>query len=153
MKNLIFICFLIILSCKTDVNDDNTIISKIEANCHNNIPCNFLMADVIKSDWDTMYYFTESVSLKEVNEKIGLNYPYFSDIAKRVIFIKNNSIVYHEDIFPSVEKPKNKEWSIGLPDSINYQKYDRLTANFLLEKIIIKNITVYKLHAIKQHSK
>lgn len=78
-----------------------------------------------------MYVFSEEVTLDKINKELGLNYPYFEDIAKRIIFVKSNEVVYHEDKFPY---PNSK------PDKINFKLSD--TFNFM---IFTKKNAIFKV--------
>lgn len=48
------------------------------------------MNDIIKDDWDTMFVFPPTSNLRPRFQK-------YQDIARRIVFVKDNQIVYQED--------------------------------------------------------
>ena len=123
------------------------LVSKIEDHCDQNFPCQFYMEEFINVQWDKVYIFKEEASLEYINEKMGFAYPFFIDIARRIIFVKNDTIVYHEDIYPfdSVEGPINRELYFILPDGISYAEIPRERAKFTCERVKVKNVIIYRI--------
>lgn len=94
------------ISCNE--NSDSQIGKKLKEICINQ-NCEINMITIIPEDWDYMYIFKTNTSLEFINSKLGFEYPYFEDIANRVIFVKDNKVIYHEDEFPNPEKIKKGE--------------------------------------------
>ncbi len=142
---LVFVILNVFSFCK--IQDNNTLVSRIEKHCNQNYPCQFDMAELINIEWDRVYLFKEEASLEFINGKIGFSYPYFIDVARRIIFVKNNTVVYHEDIdiFASVEGPRNRDLYFELPDSIRYIEIKRGSAMFTVERVGIRDIFIYKI--------
>lgn len=99
--SILFIC-LFVISCTND-NTNSEISKKIRENCSNLSSCIVNFDDLIKDDWDYVLITNEQISLGELNELLGFEYPYFSDIGSRIIFVKDDKVVYHEDEFPQAE--------------------------------------------------
>lgn len=52
------------------------------------------MSSLTPFDWDKMYVFSPSVHMEELDKYLGFHYPYFDDVANRMIFTKSNKIFY-----------------------------------------------------------
>ena len=91
------------------------------------------MSNIVPEDWDYVYIFKTNTSLEEINRQLGFEYPYFEDIVARIVFVKNNTVVYHEDEFPNPEKVKKGEliFDIGYT---NFVKIKRDKAIFIVHK-------------------
>ena len=55
-------------------------------------------------DWDTMYWFPMNYSLDEVDLIININ-NFWKDVGDRIVFVKDDKIVYYKEYFPANEKP------------------------------------------------
>ena len=116
-KYICHILLLITISCN---DTSKSVISKkinkecIEQNCEIN------MSRIITEDWDYVYIFRINNSLEEINNQLGFQYLYFEDIATRIIFVKNKTVVYHEDEFPNPEKVKQNEYFNALQVKFSY---------------------------------
>lgn len=131
MKNIFYVTFLILfISCNETSNSE--ISQKIDKECID-MNCEINMSSVIPEDWDYLYVFKVDTSLEEINNQLGFKYPYFEDLATRIVFVKNNTIVYHEDEFPNPEKVKKGELIFDIGDT-NFVKVEREKAIFLVFK-------------------
>ena len=99
--SVLVICFFV-LSCISD-KTNSKISKEIRRKCPNLSSCVVNFNDLIKDDWDYVLITKEQISLEELNKLLGFEYPYFSDIGSRIIFVKGNKVVYHEDEFPQTE--------------------------------------------------
>lgn len=129
-KFIIIIVLLFVVSCNQ--KSDSKIGKKINEKCIEK-NCVINMADIVSGDWDYMYVFQLGMSQDQVNSKLGFKYPFFEDVASRVIFINNNEVVYHEDEFPNPEKIKKGELYFESGNS-NYLKIPREKAIFIVTK-------------------
>jgi hypothetical protein len=69
--------------------------------CNNKNVCIIDLSKVIKSDWDTMYYFTNAYSLGEIDSILGFHLKEYIDVGDRMVLInKNRNVVYYQDWFP-----------------------------------------------------
>lgn len=139
----IFISFYLV-SCSTKDNngklEQKISISIDNKDCNNS--CVVDLSKITPFKWNRFYIFKETTSNEAVEKAINQKYPYFGDVARRLIFLdKNNRIVYHEDIFPNVEGVSNKDIVFHMPDSVNYKVYT--TPNFIVTKEKIKNNEYY----------
>lgn len=101
---------------------EGNIQSQIERECEGE-KC---IIDISKSTpfkWKKFYVFTVNASLKTIEKEIGQPYPFYDDVGRRLIFLdQGNRIVYHEDIFPTVEQYA-KDVVFDMPDSVLYRLY------------------------------
>jgi hypothetical protein len=96
-----------------------------------------------------MYIFKENMSLEQINSTLGFEYPYFEDIAKRIVFVKGNRVIFHEDEFPGVETTKNCELVFDLGDKVSFKSYSPGEAIFKVRRIEFSNGIYFKLTQIE----
>jgi hypothetical protein len=138
-KNNILALFLCLLSsCNTESNNDSRIFNEIAKRNNDSFPCKINMPEIIREDWEKMYVFDLSVSLETINQILGFQYPYFEDVANRIVFVKDKKVIYHEDYFPLPEKLNEQEVVFALPDSIHYKIFAPGSAQFHIDKISYK---------------
>lgn len=95
----------------------------IENQCSNDI-CTIDLSDITEFQWDKLYVFNESATLDTIENVIGQNYPFFTDIARRMVFINsNNIIVYHEDVFPLASQFVNGQVLFNLSENVTYRLF------------------------------
>jgi hypothetical protein len=83
-----------------------------------------------------MYVFKETASLEAIENALNQKYPYYNDVARRLIFLDSNGIiVYHEDIFPNVEAVMNKGVIFQIPDTSNYRVFTQPIFTVKTEKL------------------
>ena len=149
-KNIsIFFLALFIISCNENINSDSVIAKKIEKECNNNLSCRINMATLVNKDWDKMFVFKEGVSLEQINQVLGFKYDYFEDIAKRIVFVKGNQVVFHEDEFQGVESAKNGELVFNIGDSLMFKSYLPNEAIFNVQRIEFSKGIYYELTSVK----
>ena len=149
-KNIsIFFLALFIISGNENINSDSVIAKKIEKECNNNLSCRINMATLVNKDWDKMFVFKEGVSLEQINQVLGFKYDYFEDIAKRIVFVKGNQVVFHEDEFQGVENAKNGELVFNIGDSLMFKSYLPNEAIFNVQRIEFSKGIYYELTSVK----
>jgi hypothetical protein len=151
MRKIISISFLIflVIGCSENINSDSVIAKKIEKVCNNKMSCRIDMKNLVNVEWDKMYFFKEGMSLEQINQILGFKYNYFEDIAKRLVFVKANQVVFHEDEFPSIESAKNGELVFNIGDSIMFKSYLPDEAIFSVQKVEFSMGSYYELTPIK----
>lgn len=136
MRNLLVFVFIDIFLFSCNNNGNGKLEQQIEARINETCKsedCNIDLSKVTSFKWSKFYVFKETVSLETVEKAINQSYPYFSDVARRLVFLdKNNKIVYHEDIFPNVEGVRNNDIIFYMPDTVNYRVYT--SPNFSVKK-------------------
>lgn len=129
-KIMILIIPILVCACQNSIQDK--ILKNIKKNGKGD-SCLVKMVDITSFDWDKMYVFSENSSLEEVNQQLGFEYPYFKDIAKRLIFVKSKKVVYHEEEYPDPEKKSKLEFVFG-NDTTKVMAFTRKTAVFSVKK-------------------
>lgn len=129
MRNIVYFFMLVFIVSCNDVSNSE-ISKKIEKDCKSQ-NCEINMANYIVEDWDYMFIFKVNTSLEQINNQLGFTYPYFEDIANRIIFVKGDKIIYHEDEFPNPEKFKKGELIFNIGDE-NFIKIKKDKAIFLV---------------------
>lgn len=101
--------------------------------------CIVALKDLIVEDWDYVLISNEAFSLEELNNQLGFEYPYFMDIGNRIIFVKGEKVIYHEDEFFNPDNIKEGKVFFNF-DKSNYMKIERNNATF---KVIKYNNNYY----------
>lgn len=143
----VLILIIAFLSCN-ESNIQSPLGIKVQSTCHGKTTCVVEFSSILDESWDKFYIFKESASLEYINNTLGFRYPYFEDIGKRFIFIKNDSIIYHEDIFPSIAPLYDYELVFDLPDSSKYASFIPQTAVFEVTETKSGTKTILKARPI-----
>lgn len=106
------------------------------------------MVNITSFDWDKMYVFRDNSGLEEVNKQLGFEYPYFEDIAKRIIFTKSKKVIYHEEEYPDPDKKSKLEF-IFRNDTIKTMVFTRETATFSAKRKGLFGWIYYELKPLK----
>ena len=131
MKKILIIFVLMTCSC-SHVNSEMS--DKLQKKCsRQSNDCIVYLKDIVTEDWDYVLISTQSLSLEDLNSQLGFEYPYFKDIARRIIFVKGNKIIYHEDKFPNPEQTKEGEVFFDIGNN-NFIKIEREKAVFRVVK-------------------
>lgn len=129
---LIILVVFMIYSCSN--TSDSKISRKLQNTCaEQGSNCIISLNEIITEDWDYVLISTESFSLEDLNNQLGFEYPYFTDIGKRIIFVKGNKVVYYEDEFPDPEQIKKGEVYFDMGNN-NFMKIERDKAIFKVVK-------------------
>ena len=129
-KIIILILPFLVCSCQNSIQDK--ILSSFKENGQKD-SCVIKILDITSFDWDKMYVFCTNSGLQEVNQQLGFQYPYFEDIAKRIIFTKSKKVVYHEEEYPDPEKKSKLEFILG-NDTIKVMVFTRKNAIFYAKR-------------------
>jgi len=144
-KIIILILTFLVCSCQSSIQDK--ILSNIKKNGQRD-SCVLKIVDITSFDWDKMYVFSKNSGLEEVNQQLGFEYPYFEDIAKRLIFTKSKKVVYHEEEYPDPEKKSKLEF-IFANDTTKVMEFTRKTAVFSVKKKTFFGWNYYVLKPLK----
>lgn len=134
MKTLIYRIILLgfFLGCSPKTKLEKKIEHAINDKCDDLNKCNLNLSGVTNFNWNKLYVFKESAQPSEIEAAIGRRYPYYEDVARRLVFMDNNKIVYHEDVFPSFEGIPNGQILFDMPDTVNYKVF--LNKEFIVQK-------------------
>lgn len=141
---VLFLLFLV-YSCQKTIQDK--IIDNIKKNERGD-SCVVKIINITPFDWDKMYVFRENCSLEEVNKKLGFEYPYFEDVAKRIVFIKSRKVVYHEEECSDPDKKSKLEFIFG-NDTTKVIVLTRESAIFSVKRKNIFGWIYYELKPLK----
>ena len=103
LLSLLIICVTIV-SC-SNKKDIDSIVSKEYEKCNNNATCVIDFAERMNFEWDTMCFYSGANSLEDINKDLGFELKEYTDIGDRVIFLKNNKVVYQKEWFPNPSEP------------------------------------------------
>lgn len=137
-KQIVLITALFFLICCNNNSNgklENKISTSIQENCKNET-CEVDITKIISFKWNKLYVFKETASLEIIEKVLNQKYPYYADVARRLILTDNNDkIIYHEDIFPNVEGVMNKEIVFLMPDTTVYRLFTNGIFTVTKEKI------------------
>ena len=116
--------YVCIVSC-SNKNDIDSIVSNEYEKCNDNTTCVIDFAERMNFEWDTMCFYSVANSLEDIKKDLGFELSYYEDIGDRVIFLKNNKVVYHKSWFPNPSEPtegiifetNNNKIRVGKPNS------------------------------------
>jgi len=144
-KLMILIFPFLVYSCQNSIQDK--IVDNIKKNVQGD-SCVVKMVNITSFNWDKMYVFSENSGLEDVNKQLGFEYPYFEDIAKRIIFTKSKKVVYHEEEFPDPDKKSKLEFILG-NGTTKAMVFTRETAIFSAKKKDFFGWIYYELKPLK----
>lgn len=144
-----FLLIILLLSNSCEINLKNDIAENLDRQLINNNQI-ISLKDYIDFDWDKMIVSNTSADLDEINKALGFDYPYFEDIASRLILIKNKKVVYHQERFPD---PENKSIErllfLSNDEKLNIMVFDKKNSIFRVHKKKYNNILCYELEQLK----
>lgn len=143
-KSILIILSIFICSCQSSIQDK--IIDEIQQSRHKD-SCIIKMTNITSFDWDTMYFFGTNADLSYINKRLGFNYPYFDDIANRIVFVKSKKIVYHDDKFTYPEKKDLVVFSFE-DGKTKFMSFTPKTAIFIAKKIDFYGDSFYELSPV-----
>lgn len=126
-------------SCTFDQKDIETIVFEYYEKCENKNPCIINFADAMPFKWDKMYVLPESVTNEGVNKIIGMKYSKNKDIARLILFIKDNEIVFEE-----LDLKYDDDYKINFRRT-DVGRYSNKTAKFNINQ---KNGKLYLNHTL-----
>ncbi len=85
-------------SCSNKNDIDKLVINEWEK-CSAKDNCIIDFSTVMSFQWDKMFYFSSALSLEEINAVLGTELNSFTDIGDRIVFMKENKILYHKEWF------------------------------------------------------
>jgi hypothetical protein len=131
-KILTILVLFLVYSCGK--SSENKIDQAVRDVCRNKeSDCKISLQSIITEEWDYVIISQESLSLEDLNKLLGFDYPYFIDIARRIIFVKGNKVIYHEDKFPETDRVVKNEVVFEMKNS-NFLKIERNNAIFNAKK-------------------
>jgi len=143
---LILLLFLILCSCKKSLKDK--IIAKFEEKCKGDSVCIIDLKELTDFKWDKFYLVDLGV---DPDKALGFRYPYWEDMATRIIFTLGNRVTYHEDEFPDLDNKYDGGLAFDIrTNNTSYWSCSSKNAVFTIKKIIYDDLIYYKISPIKQ---
>lgn len=116
---------------------------KYNSICKGSDSCTLNIKEATSFSWDKMYVFKTTASLEIINEVLGFTYPYYEDVAERVVFVRNNKVVYHDDYYPTFDDDVYTSLVFNLSNGLSYKSFNSDSAVFKIEKKEIENKQTY----------
>ena len=147
MRKYLLICggLLLLFSCSKYKKSEfeKGIELKYESVCKGSDNCTVNIKETTSFSWDKMFVFKTTASLEIINEALGFAYPYYEDVAERVIFVKNNKVVYHDDYYPTFDDDVYTSLVFDLSNGLTYKSFSPDSAIFKIEKKEVENKQTY----------
>jgi len=138
----------LLISCSNNRwNIENQIEDYIKKNCETKSQCVIDINEVLSFEWDSFVVFKETSTSGEVTNVLGMNYPYYEAVEKRIVFLNQEKIVYHDDVYPSVSSLSNGEIVFEIPDTLNYRFFK--SSEFIVNQIPFDKGVYYHLTPIE----
>lgn len=102
---IIMISLILSLNSCTNRNDFDNILVEEFQKCSSQDNCEVDFSKIMNFEWDTMYYFSLSNSIEDIEKVLGFTYNQWEDIGDRVIFVNKGKIVYQKEWFPIADQP------------------------------------------------
>ena len=141
------VCCFILNGCR-EKSVKWSIVTAIEKECQQADTCTVDLKGITNFAWDKLYLFDVS-GADDVDTVLGFHYPYFEDVASRIIFVKNNQVVYHEDEYPNPDKPPIANITFNLGGAHAYVCTPK-NATFGVKKTTEDKYSSYVLTPVKQ---
>lgn len=137
-KHVVYI-MLFFASC-VRTNDSTSIYSEIERKyneCGNN-PCYYDFKEDLSFDWDKAFVFSYLVKPEDINKQLGFTYPYYKEFSEKIVFLKENRIVFHQEepiIFEGID-PTAGGLLVNFPfdADVDYFYFEKNNSKFLIVK-------------------
>ena len=107
MKKYLLIVFVFVLSCNANISEkvSDKLINRLEILCHNSDSCEIKISEITNFDWDRVVITISGASSQDIDDLLRFHYPFFEETTSSIIFIKGDTIIYHENIYtPDPEK-------------------------------------------------
>lgn len=142
---LVIIVFTLIGGCKEPIKD--AIAAKFEEKCKGDTICQIDLKEVTNFKWDKFYIVKAGVN---PDKALGFRYPYWEDVANRIIFVAGNVVTYHEDEFPDPEtKPKGGVIFNIYNHDASYSSFSSNNAVFTVKKATVDDLVYYELTPVR----
>ncbi|MBN8567805.1 MAG: hypothetical protein J0M25_13865 [Flavobacteriales bacterium] len=139
MKKYILLCSLsvLFLNCSGYKKSEfETWVEKeFKSKCGDSDGCSLDIKKFKNLKWDKLYVFSSSASLEEVNKMIGFEYPFYIEPGERVVFVRNNKVVYHDDYCQTFDDDVYKTLLFDLGGNHNNHVFSSESAIFKVRKI------------------
>lgn len=136
MKRIIsislMILFTLLIGC-TKASLEKRIRNKIE-DC-NSDKCKIIIDQLTDFKWDKLMVSNGYLSPEQIEAAIGMDYPYWKNNTRPMIFLYKNKIIYHENNEDNVEHILNNQVVFHHPDSVKYQIFTPKTAIFRAKRV------------------
>ena len=138
-------CLLFLLGCSNYKKSEfeKGIELKYNSICNGSNSCTINIKETTSFAWDKMFVFKTTSSLEIINEALGFTYPYFEDVAERVVFVKDNKVVYHDDYYPTFDDDVYTSLVFKLSNGLPYKSFSTDSAIFKIEKKEIEKKQTY----------
>ncbi len=98
--------------------------NNIERNCRQNKDCVVAIKDVTDFSWDKLYVFDYGIDKYEIDKIVGINVNASDNNTRKLIFIKDNELVYLEQNLSIVDKAAEGEIIFLEMDRKNFAEYN-----------------------------
>ena len=88
--------------------------------------CTVRISDVTDFSWDKMYVFKHNATQDQIDKALGISFPDYVEFTRRLVFLKDDKIVYRDDALSNIESLVNGEVTF---DFAEYEVYKVYAAN------------------------
>jgi len=143
----IFWMVIMITGCTS--NDMEGRIKKSAKLCDGSNNCTVTISSLTDFKWDKMYVFDNATAPEIIDSAIGMEYPYYEEFSRTMIFLNKGKIVHHESHPDEIETATDGAVIFDYPDSLNHQVYTINRDKFSIQIIAFKEGSYYLLKQVK----
>lgn len=140
-------CLVLLITLITSCTQNNDIERKIKQqikDCKDD-SCRVSIRQLTNFKWDKMYVFNNPTAPGDIDQVIGLRYPYYVEFTRTIVFLDKDKIVHYENHHSKAEGPTDGEVLFGYPDSLKFQVYKPDQSIFRAKRKTFKDGTYFIL--------
>lgn len=105
-----------------------------------------IISNLTDFKWDKMYVFNAATGPDEISDAIGINYSYYQEFSKSMVFLYKKKIVHYENNEDNIETATDGSVIFDYPDSLMHQVYTPKQAVFKVKKVNFSKGSYYLLY-------
>lgn len=144
---VIGLMFMFIAGCASNDMEDK--IKKAIGTCRGSDNCIVIISSLTDFKWDKLYVFNTATAPDVIDSAIGMDYPYYEEFSRTMIFLNKGKIVHHESHSDEIETATDGAVIFDYPDSLNHQVYIINHDKFSTQIIRFKAGEYYLLKQVK----
>lgn len=146
MKSVIVILVFALVSCDVTTLEKKIAIKARECE----VSCTISLKEITDFKWDKVYISDIPSTLQEINEAIGVEYSYYEEYTRPIIFFNKGKIVYHENNPSNIEGVISDQVIFGnATDTTKFRVYSVEEAVFKVRKRKSNSKDYYELIQLK----
>jgi hypothetical protein len=102
---------------------EKKIADTIKERCQHAGNCTIRITELTDFAWDRMHVFSYGATYDDVRNGLGVDFPQYTEFARKIVFIKEGRIIHSEEHASNVERRMNGEVVFDIPDRSVHKVY------------------------------